>query len=254
MPLIILYNVWVLGHFTSRVYVTFHFWTPICNVLGYWRHRSDCYTSLFTTPLVVTTISVYNVLGPSDVVSRSGPGSSLDLLLDSSLVCVFDLSSVCVSSLCLSSLCVSSLLFSVPLSICLFISVSLLSLCLRPSHFATDGQSVSNFWCRTPSGAHDQIFITVWQLRSCFVGRPLWREDESTFCICCWPCQRSLSRVRVPWDSRPYFSVSDLRLLFSSPLTTRRVTVEVFDPASKGSLILSVRLSAAPQIQCLRPG
>jgi hypothetical protein len=32
--------------------------------------------------------------------------------------------------------------------------------------------------------------------------------------------------------SRPYFTVSDLRLPFSSPPTTRRVTVEVFDPAS----------------------
>jgi hypothetical protein len=46
------------------------------------------------------------------------------------------------------------------------------------------------------------------------------------------PCQRSLSRARVPWDSRPYFTVSDLRLPFSSPPTTRRVTVEVFYPAS----------------------
>jgi hypothetical protein len=45
-------------------------------------------------------------------------------------------------------------------------------------------------------------------------------------------CQRSLSRVRVPWDSRPYFTVSDLSLPFSSPPRTRRVTVEVFDPAS----------------------
>jgi hypothetical protein len=30
------------------------------------------------------------------------------------------------------------------------------------SHIATDGQSVSKSWCRAPSGAHDQIFITVW--------------------------------------------------------------------------------------------
>jgi hypothetical protein len=28
--------------------------------------------------------------------------------------------------------------------------------------------------------------ITPWHLRSCFVGRPLWREDGSVFCICCW--------------------------------------------------------------------
>jgi hypothetical protein len=38
------------------------------------------------------------------------------------------------------------------------------------SYIATDGQSVSKSWCRAPSGAHDQIFITVWQLRSCFCG------------------------------------------------------------------------------------
>jgi hypothetical protein len=40
-----------------------------------------------------------------------------------------------------------------------------------------------------------------------------------------------------PWVSgplvpRPYFTVSDLRLPFSSPPTTRRVRVEVFDPTS----------------------
>jgi hypothetical protein len=29
-------------------------------------------------------------------------------------------------------------------------------------------QSVSKSWCRALSGAHYQIFITVWQLRSCF--------------------------------------------------------------------------------------
>jgi hypothetical protein len=40
------------------------------------------------------------------------------------------------------------------------------------------------------------------------------------------PCQRSLFRVRVPWDSWPYFTVSHLRLPFSSPPTIRRVTVE----------------------------
>jgi hypothetical protein len=43
------------------------------------------------------------------------------------------------------------------------------------------------------------------------------------------PCQRSHSQVRVPWYSRPYFTVSDLRLFFSSPPTTHRVTMEVFD-------------------------
>jgi hypothetical protein len=31
-------------------------------------------------------------------------------------------------------------------------------------HIATDGQLANKSWCRAPSGAHDQIFITVWQL------------------------------------------------------------------------------------------
>jgi hypothetical protein len=68
-------------------------------------------------------------------------------------------------------------------------------------------------------------------------GLVLWGalSDERTslsFVYAAGPCQRSLSRVRVTWDSRPYFAVSDLRLPISSPPTTRRVTVEVFDPAS----------------------
>jgi hypothetical protein len=60
-------------------------------------------------------------------------------------------------------------------------------------------------------------------------------SDERTglsFIYAAGPRQHSFSRVRVPWDSWTYFTVSDLRLPFSSPPTTRRVTVEVFDPAS----------------------
>jgi hypothetical protein len=44
--------------------------------------------------------------------------------------------------------------------------------------------------------------------------------------------QRSHSRVRVPWVSWPYFTVSDSRLPFWAPPTTLRATVDVFDPAS----------------------
>jgi hypothetical protein len=40
------------------------------------------------------------------------------------------------------------------------------------SHIATGGHSVSKSWYRAPSGAHGQICITVWQLRSCFCGTP----------------------------------------------------------------------------------
>jgi hypothetical protein len=39
-----------------------------------------------------------------------------------------------------------------------------------------------------PSGAYDQIFITcVTSYGLVRVGRPLWREDGSLFCMCCWP-------------------------------------------------------------------
>jgi hypothetical protein len=100
------------------------------------------------------------------------------------------------------------------------------------SHIATDGQSVSQSWYRAPPGAHDQIFIVVWHLRSCFCGAPSVERTGLSFVYAAGPRQRSHSRVRVPWDSRPYFTVSDLRLPFSSPPTTRRFTVEAFDLAS----------------------
>jgi hypothetical protein len=52
------------------------------------------------------------------------------------------------------------------------------------------------------------------------------------FTIAAGPRQHGHSRVRVPWDLWPYFTVSDSRLPFLSPPTTHRATVEVFNPAS----------------------
>jgi hypothetical protein len=49
-------------------------------------------------------------------------------------------------------------------------------------------------------------------------------SDERTglsFAVATGPRQRTHFGVRVPWDSRPYFTVSDSRLHFSSPPTTR---------------------------------
>jgi hypothetical protein len=59
-PISLKYYCTILGYLVPllHVYVTYHVWTPICNVLGYWRHRSVCYTSLFTTSLVVITVSL----------------------------------------------------------------------------------------------------------------------------------------------------------------------------------------------------
>jgi hypothetical protein len=86
---------------------------------------------------------------------------------------------------------------------------------------------------KDPSGAYDQIYITCVTVTVLFLWGALSDERSGLSFVCAAvPCQRILSRVRVPWDLRPYFTVSDLRLVFSSPPTTRRVTVEVFDPAS----------------------
>jgi hypothetical protein len=71
-----------------------------------------------------------------------------------------------------------------------------------------------------PSGAYDQIFITVRQLRVCWC-EALFLSNERTglsFTIAAGVHQCSHSRVRVPWDPRPYFTVSDSRLPFLSPL------------------------------------
>jgi hypothetical protein len=71
------------------------------------------------------------------------------------------------------------------------------------------------------------------------VGRARCRSDERTglsFTIAAGPHQCSHSRVRVPWNSRPHFTVPDPRLPLSSPPATRRAAVEVFDPASTRDL------------------
>jgi hypothetical protein len=71
-------------------------------------------------------------------------------------------------------------------------------------------------------------------------------SDERTclsFTIAAGPRQLIHSRARVPWDTWPYFTLSDFRLPFSSPSTTRRATMEVFDPASTLSLMLQPTVS-----------
>jgi hypothetical protein len=90
-----------------------------------------------------------------------------------------------------------------------------------------------------PSGAYDQIFITCVTVTVLFLWGALSDERSGLFFVyAAGPCQRSLSRVRVPRDLRPYFTVSHLTLPFSSPPRTHRVTAEVFDPASTRGIVL----------------
>jgi hypothetical protein len=81
------------------------------------------------------------------------------------------------------------------------------------SHIATDGQLVSKSLRLAPPGAHDQIFITL-TVTVLFLWGALSDEMMGLFLYthAAGPCQLSLPRVRVPWDSRPYFTVSYLRL------------------------------------------
>jgi hypothetical protein len=86
------------------------------------------------------------------------------------------------------------------------------------SYVTTDGQSASVSWNKAP----------IWGLRpdlyycQTVAGLLMWSalSDERTdlsFTNAADFRQRSHSRVRAPWDSRPYFAVSDSRLSFSSP-------------------------------------
>jgi hypothetical protein len=100
------------------------------------------------------------------------------------------------------------------------------------------------FGIKHPFWAYDQIFFPfgIRNTSDSYVldsmGRPLWREDGSVYWMCRWPLPAQSFSVLVPWDLRPYFTVSDLRLFFASPPTTRRVTVEVFDPTTTRVCIL----------------
>jgi hypothetical protein len=105
------------------------------------------------------------------------------------------------------------------------------------SHIATDGLWISKSWYRAPSGAHDQIFITLWQIRSCFCVAP----SLTRWWVCLLYVLLVLASVvflgsESIWTRDHIFTVSDLTLPFSSPPTTRRVTVEPTSPRLMPSL------------------
>jgi hypothetical protein len=97
------------------------------------------------------------------------------------------------------------------------------------SYVTTDGQPASLSWNKAHIWGLRPDFCYCQTVADLSMGGAL--SDERTglsSTISAGPRQRNHSRIRVPWDSRPYFTVSDSSLPLSSPPTTRRVTVEVF--------------------------
>jgi hypothetical protein len=99
-----------------------------------------------------------------------------------------------------------------------------------------------------PSGAYDKIFITVGQLRVCWCGAlSLTRERVCRLQFLLAPPAQSFSGPS-PVGVATIFYTLRLDTSFLSPSTTRRATVEVFDPASARdrSLRISLRVLSRP--------
>jgi hypothetical protein len=54
------------------------------------------------------------------------------------------------------------------------------------SYVMNDGQSVSVSWCRPPSGAHDQMIVTLWQLTVLSLWDAIFEKTDLSFArVCC---------------------------------------------------------------------
>jgi hypothetical protein len=106
------------------------------------------------------------------------------------------------------------------------------------SKLCYDGHSIGqSVWCQAPSGVQDQIFVTVRQLVICWCEGALSDERPCLlFTVAAGPRQRSHSRIRFPWESLTYFTVSESRLPFSSPHNW--VWVLYYDRRSVGRSVL----------------
>jgi hypothetical protein len=108
------------------------------------------------------------------------------------------------------------------------------------SHIATDGQSISKSWCEAPSGAHDQIFNSLWQLRSCFSGEPSLTRRQVSLLYMLLALTSLVFPGSVSFGTCDHILLSQiLRLSFSSPPTTRRVRWRYSKPPPYGLVTVS---------------
>jgi hypothetical protein len=111
------------------------------------------------------------------------------------------------------------------------------------SYVTTDGQSASLSWYKALIHGlrPDFDFRTEYGIRLTVTFLIPWGalSDERTglsFVCAAGPCQSILSRVLVPWDLRPYFTVSDLRLPFRRLLRLAGSRWRYSTPPPHGSL------------------
>jgi hypothetical protein len=81
------------------------------------------------------------------------------------------------------------------------------------SYITTDCESASLSWNKEPIWGLRPDFYYC-QLRVCWCGALSLTRGRVSFTIAAGPWQRSHFRFRVSWDSWPYFTVSDSRLIF----------------------------------------
>jgi hypothetical protein len=155
-------------------------WWPRLYLLGYRIHHSICYTCLFPTLLVVITVFPYNESRTSDVFCLGvGLWCLLSWMLAADRLTVINW---------------------------LFVTESESE---SESYVTTDGLGVKH-----PSEAYDQIFFfAVGQLRVCWYGAL--SLTRGRVCRLQMLLVLAILGSESPWDSRPYFTVSDLRLLSS---------------------------------------
>jgi hypothetical protein len=67
------------------------------------------------------------------------------------------------------------------------------------------------------------------------VGRSLWREDGSVVYNCCWSSPAQAFPGPSPWDSWPYFTVSDSRLPFRRHLRLAGIRWRYSTPPPHGA-------------------
>jgi hypothetical protein len=66
------------------------------------------------------------------------------------------------------------------------------------SHIATDGQPSVSLGVQPHLGLLARYWLLFDSYSLVYVGRPLWREDGSVFCTCCWPLPAQSISVQSP--------------------------------------------------------